>query len=371
MSLFHSVVTKAADYFFRKRSPALIVFRGGISLLTMTLLGNFAFNARYENAHQVFRINIPSSDVPISLLTFGFYCGVALVVIGLIWEIHRDVAERRKLARQVVISLEERGLVNTSDSPLSTFIQLQYKGKRVDPIVIDIRDSLANGAVNYPVPALQKFLAIENSIEERRNQVGADDVEIIYGGLVPVPFAFLTGYLIDDESKVEVTDWDCQISNWRHLDGNDDGESFLIERSYQNRQSRESVVAISFSYPVDTTGIRKSFPNLPQIHLKLDNLRFDNHWSKRKQDRLAYEFVETLKSLIADGVEQIHLVLACQNSVAFRFGQAYDRRNLPPITVYQYERSKVNRYPWGVYIPQSQQELIQVVDNKHYIIDAG
>lgn len=78
----------------------------------------------------------------------------------------------------------------------------------------------------------------------------------------------------------------------------------------------------------------------------------NNHWSKKKQDRLAGVFFEYCKQLQGQGVEHIHLVLAAQNSVAFRFGQSYDKRNLPPITVYQYERSGAIRYPWGIYIPQ-------------------
>ncbi|WP_158683020.1 SAVED domain-containing protein [Shewanella sp. WE21] len=39
-----------------------------------------------------------------------------------------------------------------------------------------------------------------------------------------------------------------------------------------------------------------------------------------------------------------------QNSIAFRFGQAYDKRNLPKISVYQYERHQVVRYPWDLKI---------------------
>lgn len=48
--------------------------------------------------------------------------------------------------------------------------------------------------------------------------------------------------------------------------------------------------------------------------------------------------------LLGQGVEHIHLILASQNSIAFRFGQAYDKRNLPSVSVYQYEHHQPIRY---------------------------
>ena len=63
--------------------------------------------------------------------------------------------------------------------------------------------------------------------------------------------------------------------------------------------------------------------------------------------------IEEVKKIMEEGYDDIHLILASQNSVAFRFGQAYDRRNLPQITIYQYEKDRKTPYPWGVSISNS------------------
>lgn len=37
----------------------------------------------------------------------------------------------------------------------------------------------------------------------------------------------------------------------------------------------------------------------------------------------------------------------------FRFGRIYDKRNLPAVIAYQYERGETPPYPWGVKMPVS------------------
>jgi hypothetical protein len=316
-------------------------------------MGSVALNVQYVAASQLISLDITGSDVPALLVSIGFYFSIFLMAIGLVWEIVRSVIEHRQLAKQVVFSIEQRGLVNTSDSPLSEFVQKKYKGQNVANTLIDIRDSLANGTVSQPALALKKFLNLEHSVAERRSNVSAKDFHIVYGGIVPVSFAFLSGYMLDDESKIEVLDWDRQLSSWKELDHiNDDNEKF--EKTTNHAGSKGSiVVAVSFSYHVDEEAINLCFPNIPQVHLKLKEKRFDNHWSNKKQIRLAYDFIEEVKKIMEEGYDDIHLILASQNSVAFRFGQAYDRRNLPQITIYQYEKDRKIPYPWGVSISNS------------------
>lgn len=368
MNLLTYIIVQTTNWLFRKRSPALFVFRAGASFFPITLMGGIAFNVQYTTASQLIELDVTGSDVPTLVVIIGFFFSILLMVIGLGWEIIRSVIEHRQLTKKMVFAIEQRGLVNTSDSPLSEYIQQKHKGKHISNTVIDIRDNLANGTVSQPKLALKKFLNLEHSIEERRNCVAAEDFHVVYGGLVPIPFAFLSGFLLDDESPIEVLDWDRQTSCWRPLDTvNDDNEKFEVIKK-QATHKGAVVLAVSFSYLVDEKAIDQCFPNLPQVHLQLASRRFDNHWSGKKQSRLAYDLVEEVKSLMADGYEEIHLVLASQNSVAFKLGQAYDRRNFPPVTVYQYERNEDVRYPWGVHIANvshSAPSIITTPSNDH------
>jgi hypothetical protein len=72
-----------------------------------------------------------------------------------------------------------------------------------------------------------------------------------------------------------------------------------------------------------------------------------SHWSEAKQLALADQFFDTLKQLDALGVQQIHLALAAQSSVVFNLGRRYDKRNLPRVVVYQFEKGQGTRYPWA------------------------
>lgn len=121
-------------------------------------------------------------------------------------------------------------------------------------------------------------------------------------------------------------------------------------------QVEEVVLALSISYPVDEPGIATTFPGLPILHMKMNNLSSNAHWSLEKQSALAEQFLQILKELSAKGAKTIHLIIAAPNSVVFNLGRIYDRRLLPSAIVYQYERSSIPAYPWGVALPSHAQD---------------
>jgi hypothetical protein len=122
----------------------------------------------------------------------------------------------------------------------------------------------------------------------------------------------------------------------------------------------EVVLALGFSYPINDADLETTF-SLPTVRLTLEGMSSDGHWSQRKQNRLAQDFLEIAKRLSEKGVERIHLVLAAPNSVVFTFGRRYDKRNLPQIVVYQYQRGANPAYPWGVLMPAAGVERAHVV----------
>ncbi|WP_253204188.1 SAVED domain-containing protein [Rhizobium sp. X9] len=68
-----------------------------------------------------------------------------------------------------------------------------------------------------------------------------------------------------------------------------------------------------------------------------------------------------LKTVKATPPEQVHLVLAAQNSVVFNLARRYDKRNLPRVAVYQFERSQERRYPWGIEMPVAGVNVAHVI----------
>ena len=105
------------------------------------------------------------------------------------------------------------------------------------------------------------------------------------------------------------------------------------------------------SQPILQTDLEEGFPGLPIVRMTLDGGGLHSHWSDRKQGHLADQFLQTAFELDRRGVTRIHLVLAAPNSVVFRFGRSYDKRNLPAISVYQFEKGSHPPYPWAVAMP--------------------
>ncbi|WP_105174772.1 SAVED domain-containing protein [Pseudoalteromonas sp. T1lg122] len=354
-------VKKAADWLFRKRSPALKVFRAGVYLLPLTLAGGWAISVMYKDAERTLSLGYQSSSSAQFIIGICLFVEIGLIVFGAFWEYQRYRDEKKRNDKKKTIVIEQRGLVDTSDSPLSEFIKNKCSW-RVESIVNDIREKITDNVITRPDVALARVNNLKMSLSEKTAQSAASDISISYGGVSPVPFTFYTGYLLDDESQISVYDWDRDIADWRGLDGVDDGEQFTIEPS--SVKGNSVVLAVSVSYPVDRQAIASVFSGLPVHCLSLLSLDRNNHWSKQKQDRLSGEFLEYCKELLGQGVEHIHLVLASQNSVAFRFGQAYDKRNLPSVSVYQYERHQSVRYPWSLLIPHEVGGIPSVVQTE-------
>jgi hypothetical protein len=97
--------------------------------------------------------------------------------------------------------------------------------------------------------------------------------------------------------------------------------------------------------------IIQTFAGQPIVSLSLPELSIDGHWSEEKQSALAQKFFDTMRALCGTGVKRVNLVLAAPNSIVIRFGRIYDKRNLPALTVWQYENGQNPTYPWGVSMP--------------------
>ena len=110
---------------------------------------------------------------------------------------------------------------------------------------------------------------------------------------------------------------------------------------------------MSVLYRIGVLAVRCTVPALPVVELRLEPGGSETHWSAAKQQVLGKEFLQTVIRLRDLGVKRLHLFLAAPNSVVFRFGRLYDRRNLPEVIVYQYEQCQKPPYPWGVRMPAS------------------
>lgn len=347
--LFQNLVLKATDWWFRVSAIERFLITSGVGLL-IAIFGGVPLIAELLrlalDAVPVGYINAQRTLDTANLWIIGI--ASIMIAVGLALAIARFAGDAKARSRKRSIVIEARGLRDDDGSPLAKSVDESHNGD-ITPILLDLRNRI-DGKVIQPERALDEIAAAHRSVLQHRK--GSDNAELttIYGGLTSVPYTFLTGVLVDDEGIVVTYDWDRAQESWRKIEGEDDGVSFHVDELDSLVEVSEVVVALACSYPISDDDLNSTF-KFPVVRLTLENMSSDAHWSQTKQNRLAQQFLEITKQLSAKGAKRIHLVLAAPNSVVFTFGRRYDKRNLPELVVYQFERGQVPAYPWGVLMP--------------------
>jgi hypothetical protein len=314
----------------------------------------------FADGHLNLRYN-SGDGAPATLIHLTAALGFLLILTGFLWEALRYRKEQHHLSRKRVFVIEARGLRDTNGTPLVAKVPKELSGVR-EQVLIDLRQRIKDGVLTDPVAAVNDLMSLPADLRRRENGLDRNDLSFVYGGLSPVPLTFLTGFLLDDEGKFVVMDWDRHSENWRPLDGADDGARF-VATGLENVKSGASdiALAVSVSYRIGLGDIQERAGQMNLVELTLSGGNTNSHWSEAKQIALGKQFLETLVHIKGLGVQRVHLFLAAQNSVVFRFGRLYDKRNLPEVIVYQYQRGEMPAYAWGVKMPTSGINIPEVI----------
>ena len=350
-SLVERFVSQALEWLFRRRSPCLAIMRIGFACFALSLGAGWVLRVSFPLGGDEFALLLDETGgAPTVLIYAAALLGAIMMVSGLVCQFHRDWSRQKLHVRKRVIVLEVRGLRDTGGSPLADAISPSAIGRR-ETLLVNLRQGVQDGGIVSPESAVQRLRSLPNQLAQLEGGRDRSDVTTVYGGLSPVPLTFLSGVQLDDEMPIIIYDWDRHAQEWRALDGEDDGARFRVAGIHDIPQGAQDVaLAVSVSYAVRTEEIRHLLRDVPVVTLDL-NGGVDCHWAENKQRDLGEQFLATVLALEGRGVVRIRLFLAAQNSVTFRFGRLYDRRNLPEIVVYQYDRSSPKTYPWGVLMP--------------------
>lgn len=356
--LFEYGVRKAVDWYFRVRSAQTILLMSGTALLLAAIVGTpililivrMALNLGPDQLHG-FVETLDGLKIWVAIV------GAVMIACGIILIFLNWVEGKASRSSKRVIVIEARGLRLDKGTPLLAALGEEFAGQKVETL-IDLcnRD---DGKALGPAVAISEIETGYRAVQQNKKSMNAADLKVVYGGLAPVPFTFLTGVLFDDEGEIIAYDWDRTAAGWRALSDDDDGAQFAVEGMDGDIEGTEAVVAISYSYPVSDDALSNTFA-MPVVRLTLDGLSSDAHWSQAKQSRLAQQFFEVAKQLSAKGIKRIHMVLAAPNSVVFTFGRRYDKRNLPAVSVYQFEGGAAPTYPWSIAMPVSDTDRANV-----------
>lgn len=273
--------------------------------------------------------------------------GALLIAVGFyfVWITFQE--QRRKL----VVAIELRGLSQTADTPLHAAIPSLVFGRR-EPILIDVRQ-LVQGSIAQKREAVAAVNLIPVRLKQFKDGRDRDDLTVYAGGLAPVPLLFLAGNLLAAESRINWRDWNRTALVWEDPENGSDLEEALPVKYEQ--QYEEVVLAFSVSYPIDHRELSVAFPGIPIVDLRVENAAPGIVVSEASIRRLMLQFMNCVATLKAKGARRINLILAAPSVLSQRLGSCYAGRNMPELTIYQYQQAQVeNPYPWGVRMPNSE-----------------
>jgi hypothetical protein len=293
-------------------------------------------------------VSIRSANLPSWLTVACYAIGGILVVGGVALGVIQHWQDRRTLSRRRVAVVEFRGMLDTTDTPLMAAAPAPALSIK-EEVLLDVRAFVERGAPEID-RAIDLIARLPERLKEKRVGRDRSDVTVVAGGMMPVPLQVYAGFLLDDEAALTLMDWSRHNGRWGELNQSDDEARFEVD-PLPDIAAAEVVVAVSASYSVDVPGIGRTFGKLPLVGVRLKEPVPNALWSSEKQQGLAQQFLEVVAQLSGRGVKRIHLILAAPSSLCIRLGSLYDRRNLPELVIYQYEKSNNPPYPWGLLLP--------------------
>jgi len=349
--LLQTVVHGVLEWLKRPRNIGLRLIGYGALVLSAALGMDLLGQLDYRDGQRSFSFKFATGDgLPKWMVLAAYALGTLLVVIGLGLVLYSFVTDAKRATRQIAVVVELRGLHASPDTPAKDADLGALPGRRVW-LKLDFRPKTEAEHVD-PVIALQKIAGLKGALQTLVDGRDPSDVSVAIGGLAAVPALFLAGMLLDDESAVTVYDWQRDTKRWRLIDGQDDGKRVMsVDYSSLPAGATEAVLTASLSYLVELSAVKAAFPTLNVVELTAEEVVADKYWSGEKQQAVTAAFRATVQELLHRGVRRIHLVLAAPASLAIRLGMAYDRRLLPELLVYQYEKSSIPPYPWAFAMP--------------------
>jgi hypothetical protein len=345
---FYTVITRLLEWFTRPRSVGSALLKYGGILAGAGLATDYAFQfARQSNDEEWSFSFGMGQGIPVWLSLVVIGIGISLMALGgfILWTDHRRERRRR------LIVIELRGLHASPDSPAVEKVVPTFRGDRRH-LPIDFRPQGLEGRVD-PTYLLERVSSMRTALHTLVDGADKRDVQVAIGGLAAVPALFLAGMLIDDESQVHLYDWDRNAKCWRALEGADDSVRFLPPEGVPPTGApEEAILVVEASYAVIQADVTASFASsLPVVRLRVEMPLADRFWSEQKQAALAAQFRDAVQQLSAAGVRRLHMVVAAPASLSIRLGMCYDRRLLPDVVVYQFEKGLTKPYPWGLQMP--------------------
>ncbi len=255
--------------------------------------------------------------------------------------------------RPKLITIQHQSQVPIPPKAIADALPPEFEGYDIDEVVIDQSDLYSDGRLRDPKLAALR----QKDLRERLNEAGRVTASstVAYYGIAHIPLLFYAGYLLSDQQRVRLFDFDRHAKRWSQLQGG--GNIPELRRAGLprgvNRRAGDVIMRISVSYPVTLEAIPSVVRDpLASIHLALDPPVLDAVTSERQVSAYGHVFRRVLDDLkcLLPKTRTIHLFYAGPAGLAFHCGQQISKTIHPHVVVYNYSTKDEPPYAWGLTI---------------------
>lgn len=318
----------------------------GTYIIVLALGLNITVDAVYQPANGDLLHVVYSSEIntPISIL--ALVLGFALQA----FQIYKDSHKRAFI-------FQHFGISDGKTFNIAQARPIRDKLGLPEVYTIDSHQYYENGCLKYPQKALDTTLSIEGILKSKA-RVENDNAKYYYGGIAQVPLTFVAGTLFENTSKVEVYDWNREQEKTYLIDSGGESLKFAVDEP-QSVQGNSIAIEIALTYPINHKNTIDAVGDLPTIKIQAENLERDNTSTKEAQESVYKEFHLLLDKYSSNGVNEIHIFVAAQNSMVFQLGRQISKRVHKKIIIWQYEAQSEPPNPWGISITNDGYEIVK------------
>lgn len=338
-----------------RRTPAGLLIGTGMTVHTLLFGAQFAVKINQKVGDGSVEASYSSGDIPPMWADGLSILATVCIVVGGYMAFQTWRGDRRALERKRVVAIELLGLDAVSATRLIDARPQEMAGLPID-ILIDVREQVRGGTEQQLRVAVDKVNLAKTRLESSVSDIAREDLVLMVGARAPVGLQFLLGVVLDDEGGIAIWDFERNRNCWQRLQAV--GQAVEITTEFPPGDlGPEVVLAVSTSYTIHESTLANSWQGLPVVRLSVKDPLPNELWSDEVQQDVAAAFLKALAQLKNRQVKHIHLALAACSSLTIRLGMSFDARNLPCLTVYQYEK-QIDRYTWGVQMLEGNDEKL-------------
>ena len=186
-------------------------------------------------------------------------------------------------------------------------------------------------------------------IESFKSSINSKD-NYGYMGIAHTPFILRAGYKTGDETNFIMFH---KIRNKDYFEELSESEVYTpikIEKKEIKQDTRELVVAISTTFPIDDNNmVVLNLESKSILKFKTDDLGFDVILSNKQIEQYINTILYEVRQIVRDNdIRKIHMVISSSVAFSFALGQRLSSNYDPEIIVYHYDSNNEKKYPWGI-----------------------